>query len=163
MDITEFQKVNESRKMRWHKDGDWEYDSWTNAMAGETGEACNITKKMRRLMTDLPNKEDGLDVSNLEELKYKLSKEVADSIIYGLLILSKLGIDASEIIADVYDQKSIEYGFPERAPREKLESFNILMKGEPQVVLYGNEEAIKYMHNLMVQISELRAMRGIVK
>lgn len=117
MDISKFQQANDRRKLKWHKDGDWDYDSWTNAMAGETGEACNIAKKIRRLETSLPNKEAGLDVNDLDMLKKRLAHETADSIIYGLLILSKLGVDASEIIADVFDQKSIEYGFPDRAPR----------------------------------------------
>ena len=118
MDITAFQKTNESRKLHWHARDEWSYAEWTNAMAGETGEACNIAKKILRLENELPNKEAGIDKNNLEELKVMLGKEVADSIIYGLLIMSKLGLDASVIIANVFDQKSIEYGFEQRAPRE---------------------------------------------
>ena len=117
MDITEFQKMNESRKLHWHARDTWSFAEWTNAMCGEAGEAANIAKKLLRLEDELPNKEAGLDRNNREELQAKLGKEVADSIIYGLLIMSKLGLDASEIIANVFDQKSIEYGFKERAPR----------------------------------------------
>lgn len=117
MDISELQKTNEHRKLHWHARDTWSLAEWTNAMAGETGEACNISKKILRLENELPNKEAGLDKNNLEELKLNLANEVADSIIYGLLIMSKLGVDASTVIADVFDQKSIEYGFPERAPR----------------------------------------------
>jgi len=117
MDITEFQRTNESRKLHWHARDEWSYAEWTNAMAGETGEACNIAKKILRLEHELPNKETGLDKNNLEEqLRVELGREVADSIIYGLLIMSKLGLDASEIIANVFDQKSVEC-FKERAPR----------------------------------------------
>jgi hypothetical protein len=43
--------------------------------------------------------------------------EVADSIIYGLIIMSELDVDASVMLAHVFDEKSIEYGFPERAPK----------------------------------------------
>jgi hypothetical protein len=44
-------------------------------------------------------------------------KEIADTIIYGLIILNEVGWDASTILTEVFNQKSIEYGFPERAPK----------------------------------------------
>ncbi len=118
MDITEFQLINTVRAKRWHN-GDtkqWSLLEWAGAMAGETGEACNIAKKLRRLDFELPNKEAGLNKTNINELKHKLGTEIADSIIYGLIVLSEIDIDASSIIAEVFDKKSIEYGFPERAP-----------------------------------------------
>lgn len=117
MDITAFQRANEERKLHWHAGNDWNFAEWTNAMAGETGEACNIAKKILRLENELPNKEAGLDRNDMEELKARLAREVADSIIYGLLIMSKLGVNGSDVIADVFDKKSEEYGFPNRAPR----------------------------------------------
>ena len=118
MDITQFQKVNEERAKRWHQDSEpWSLLEWSGAMCGESGEAANFAKKIKRIHQKLPNFKMGLATDKLNELNQSLAKEVADSIIYGLIILSKLDMDASEVIADVYDQKSIEYGFPERAPR----------------------------------------------
>lgn len=116
MDITEFQKVNESRAKRWHGEGDWSLLEWAGAMCGEAGEAANVAKKLRRLELLLPNKEVGLDKKDEEILKGKLACEIADTIIYGLIILSRLDYDASLILASVYNRKSVEYGFPERAP-----------------------------------------------
>ncbi len=118
MDISKLQEVNATRAIRWHHDGktDWTLLEWAGAMCGESGEAANVAKKIRRLDMQLPNKEMGLDKSNLRELQLKCAHEIADSIIYGLIMLSKLDIDASHILGYVFNQKSIEYGFPERAP-----------------------------------------------
>ena len=118
MDITKFQQINAERAKRWHK-GDrsqWNLLEWSGAMAGEVGEACNVAKKIRRLDLHLPNKEVGIDKGDLQLLKYKLGCEIADSIIYGCIILSELGFDSSLMIASIFNQKSVEYGFPERAP-----------------------------------------------
>lgn len=118
MDITKFQEINVARAERWHQGNlnQWTLLEWAGAMCGESGEAANNAKKIRRLDLSLPNKEAGLDKINLIELKDKMAVEVADTIIYGLIILSILKYDASHLIASVFDQKSYEYGFPERAP-----------------------------------------------
>jgi hypothetical protein len=118
VDISQFQAINAVRAERWHHGGqtDWTLLEWAGAMCGESGEAANAAKKIRRLDMRLPNKEKGLDKSNLRELQMKCAVEVADSIIYGLIMLSKLDVDASVVLAHVFNEKSIEYGFPERAP-----------------------------------------------
>lgn len=117
MDINQFQQINAERAGRWHTDlSDWSLLEWAGAMAGEAGEGCNVAKKIRRLDLNLPNKEAGISKGDVFVLKHKLACEVADTIIYGLIILSIMDYDASKIIKSVFDQKSIEYGFPERAP-----------------------------------------------
>lgn len=114
MNINELQRINHERSERWVHD--WSLLEWAGAMCGESGEAANYAKKIRRLDQKLPNKEAGLDKNNLRELQMKCAMEIADSIIYGLIMLSKLDMDAAVVIANVFDRKSIEYGFPERAP-----------------------------------------------
>jgi len=121
MDITELQIVSNSRSKRWMGENNWSLLEWSGAMCGESGEVANIAKKIKRLEQELPNKEAGLDISNYNELRMKCAEEVADSILYGLILLSKLDTDVSIILAYVFDRKSIEYGFPERAPIEKGE------------------------------------------
>ena len=74
-----------------------------------------MAKKLRRLDKELPNREAGTPASDADALRDKLAREVCDGIIYGLIILSALDIDAAAAIADVFDTKSLEYGFPERA------------------------------------------------
>lgn len=119
MDIFELQKTNAERAKRWHNNGksDWNLLEWCGALCGEAGEAANIAKKIRRLDMSLPNKEKGVDKINDELLKAELAKEIADVIIYGLIIMDKLNVNGAVIIADIFNQKSIEYGFPERAPK----------------------------------------------
>lgn len=118
MNISKLQDINAERAIRWHNNGEtsWTLLEWAGAMCGEAGEAANFAKKLRRLEQSLPNKTAGLDKSNNLELRFGCAKEVADTIIYGLVILSKLGFDASLVLQEVFDRKSVEYGFPERAP-----------------------------------------------
>lgn len=121
INLSDFQEINFKRAERWHSDdpSQWSLLEWAGAMAGETaGEACNIAKKLRRLDFSLPNREAGLDASNELHLKTKLAHEVCDSIIYGLIILSHLNVDASTALAVVFNKKSEEYGFPERVSYE---------------------------------------------
>lgn len=117
INIDQFQEMNAQRGKRWHN-GDlnqWNLLEWAAAMAGEAGEACNAAKKVRRLELGLMNREGGIEQRDVEALKAKLANEAGDTLIYSLLILSVLGERASDVIARVFDGKSIEYGFPERA------------------------------------------------
>lgn len=119
MNLDDFQTVNEVRGQRWHQ-GDlsqWSALEWAGAMAGEAGEAANAAKKLRRLDLALPNREAGLSQDDAAPLREQVAKECADTIIYALLLMSLMGVRASDVIADVFDRKSVEYGFPERAPR----------------------------------------------
>jgi len=117
MDLDKFQQINAERGKRWHNSdlSQWSLLEWSGAMCGEAGEAANIAKKIKRIEIKLPNKEAGLEITGLDGLKLKLAMEVADTIIYGLLIMSLLDVEASSIIKLVFDKKSKEYGFPERA------------------------------------------------
>ena len=116
MNLSEFQIVNATRARRWHGHLDqWSLLEWAGAMAGECGEACNVAKKIRRADLSLPDKEKGIEIKDLPDLRAKLANEIADSIIYGLIIMSALEVDAATVIAEVFNQKSREYGFPERA------------------------------------------------
>lgn len=113
--IHEFQVLNRKRGERWHQ-GDldqWTPLEWAGAMCGEAGEAANAAKKLRRLHLGIPNREAGLEQSDAEFLKDKIAMEVADTIIYGLLLMSTVDRDAEHYIREVFNQKSRDYGFPE--------------------------------------------------
>jgi len=49
--------INAARAARWHKGGieSWSITDWSNAMAGEMGEACNAVKKLRRIEDEIAN------------------------------------------------------------------------------------------------------------
>jgi len=117
MNLRQFQRINRERSNRWMNSPNTPLMYFSNAMAGETGEVCNAVKKLERVHHALPNKEAGVDKHDIPMLEQKVANECADAIIYALIILDQLSFDASAVIADVFDKKSIEYGFPERAPR----------------------------------------------
>lgn len=158
MDIASFQRINAQRGQRWHQ-GDlsqWSPLEWAGAMCGEAGEAANAAKKLRRLALDLPNREAGIPQADITKLEDQVAKECADTIIYALLLMSVVGRDAAQTIAEVFDQKSIEYGFPERAhtphPEEKknisMELHRIL--GEHGVASLSRHDQFATLHSDLI-------------
>lgn len=59
MILEQLSATNGRRCERWHgagwkgPDDAWTIADWSNAMAGEAGEAANVVKKLRRVQTDL--------------------------------------------------------------------------------------------------------------
>lgn len=70
---------------------DWSPAEWTNAIAGETGEACNLTKKLKR--------GDKIKIKNI-------AKELADIVIYTDLAAASLGIDLEEAVRSKFNEVS---------------------------------------------------------
>lgn len=114
--LQQLQEVNSDRARRWHTNEEepWTLVDWTNALAGEAGEACNKSKKLKRILTHLPNKEAGLDKSNESDLKMGVALECGDTILYAILTINHLGYNVEDIVRHVFNKKSEEYGFPER-------------------------------------------------
>ncbi|HMD55449.1 MAG TPA: MazG-like family protein [Phycisphaerae bacterium] len=77
---------------------DWPLDAWSNALAGEVGEAANIIKKMRR---------GDLDQVSDREL---LADELADVAIYLDLLAYRAGIDLGAAVRDKFNRKSVQVG-----------------------------------------------------
>lgn len=73
----------------------WSPAEWTNALAGETGELCNKTKKLRR----------GQGISTSE-----LADEAADVAIYLDLCCQKLGFTLEEAIRRKFNDRSKDIG-----------------------------------------------------
>jgi NTP pyrophosphatase (non-canonical NTP hydrolase) len=115
MKINELFAVNIARANHWHPQGldEWSALEWAGAMTGEAGEAANAAKKIKRL-------EGGLRNITQRDQDYQaasehVAKEVADTIIYGLLLMARVGItDPESVIREVFNRKSVEYGFVER-------------------------------------------------
>lgn len=116
--LRELQVINALRANRWHKGGlvEWSPLEWAGAMAGEAGEACNAAKKLKRIDGEIANinLEAGRSLTNRDEACLKVGDEVADTIIYAVLLAEAVGIDVEEAIRRKFNQKSEEYGFPER-------------------------------------------------
>ena len=115
--------ANLSRVERWHSLNDWSTLEWAGAMCGEAGEAANFAKKLKRVESKIPNHDGRIDGSNVLEHRliptYRagIVKEYADVVIYGVLMCARAGATPEEVqqtIRDVFNDKSKEYGFPER-------------------------------------------------
>jgi NTP pyrophosphatase (non-canonical NTP hydrolase) len=117
IDISALQQTSAERANRWHNGNmnEWNALEWAGAMAGEAGEACNAAKKLKRIEDGIPsiNLADR-DLRSEHDAKLAVAKECADTIIYALLLIHRVGIDAECIIREVFNAKSEEYGFPER-------------------------------------------------
>jgi len=118
MRINEVFNTNIKRTQRWHPGGieEWSALEWAGAMAGEAGEAANAAKKLKRVESKLQNiNAPGRSLIDVGEAQHEVAKEVADTIIYGLRLMSRVGVvDAEAVIREVFNKKSEEYGFPER-------------------------------------------------
>ena len=73
---------------------DWSLAEWSNAMAGECGEACNITKKMLR------------GDKNIKEYRNELAKEIADIIVYTDLLAAAADIDLEKAVIEKFNEVS---------------------------------------------------------
>lgn len=105
-------RINRQRCKRWHgRDTEpWTAADWSNAMAGEAGEACNVVKKIRRHETNTSTPND----PDLAELVEMLADELADTYLYLDLLANHFDIDLPKAIADKFNRVSETMGFPER-------------------------------------------------
>ena len=124
MKINDLFATNVERSKKWHPGGieEWSALEWAGAMAGEAGEAANAAKKLKRVESKLQNiNAPGRSLINVDEARLKVAEEVADTILYGLLLMARVGISNPEhVIADVFNRKSKEYGFPERVGQSSI-------------------------------------------
>lgn len=119
LDFSTLQDTNLQRATRWHQNGieDWSPLEWAGAMAGEAGEACNAAKKLKRIDGSLQNlntEEGRIAINTVVKAKDAIAHEVADTIIYGILLLSRINRNAAEAVRECFNRKSDEYNFPEK-------------------------------------------------
>lgn len=109
MNLNEISSVNRARCRRWHDGGDpWMASDWSNALAGEVGELCNIIKKIRTYNTP-----------STGELIPKLKDEIADVFLYLDLVAAHFGLNLEDCIFPKFNLVSEAQGFPERLPAEE--------------------------------------------
>lgn len=85
-----------------HDGSDWTIAEWTNAMAGEVGEACNVSKKIRRGDFD-DDMELGIGL---------LLDEIADAVIYADLCCQRIGKKLEIAIVNKFNATSEKVGSP---------------------------------------------------
>lgn len=74
-------------------------------LAGETGEACNVIKKLERERLGIPGSRDTLE---------HLAEELADVVICIDLIAMDLGIDLNKAVSDKFNATSEKVGLATR-------------------------------------------------
>lgn len=115
--FAEVSRINRQRCERWHPgfpDDGWTGADWSNAMAGEAGETCNVVKKLRRI-------EFGLSQAagdQRDDLLAKLATEIGDTFMYLDLLAQHYGLDIARCVVDTFNRVSVREGFPERLPED---------------------------------------------
>lgn len=93
--LTSANRIRNANAVAYNKCLDWTLADWSNAIAGETGEMCNLIKKIRR--------GDDVDVR-------EVGKELADIVIYADLLADKLGLNLSDCIQQKFNEVSDRIG-----------------------------------------------------
>ncbi len=99
--------ANSSRAKLWHGNKPWDGNKWAVATGGEFGEACNIQKKINRVMDGLKSARD----PDYETLVMQLGYEMADTVIYMFLWAAEMKIDLPAFIVDKFNIVSDREGF----------------------------------------------------
>jgi NTP pyrophosphatase (non-canonical NTP hydrolase) len=109
-----------------HKLIDWSLQDWSNAMAGEAGETCNVTKKIRRgdfamseaKLIDLTPEgpkllalAEDVDIESYvrtvgDPVQSILAEEIADVVCYADLLAARAGIDLGEAVRRKFNKVS---------------------------------------------------------
>jgi NTP pyrophosphatase (non-canonical NTP hydrolase) len=114
MQLRQISAINRARTKRWHEHGAaWTSSDWSNALAGETGELCNIIKKIRRHETGVTQ---SYNTPEMSVLIAKLRDEIADVFLYLDLVANHFELDLEDCIFPKFNWVSGIQGFPERLP-----------------------------------------------
>lgn len=97
--FAEMQMLCALRSKEGFKTPHWSIETWALALAGETGELCNLVKKV------------GRGDFSLESQKPAMLKELADVITYALLAIDKLGGDAGREVWDKFQEVNERIGW----------------------------------------------------
>lgn len=115
--LNELKKVNEKRSEKGFnvKLLDWKLSQWSNAVAGEVGELCNIIKKVERgdYHERPKNQSENKDFNNAyaaKDYRADIGKEVADIVIYLDLLCKRENLDLGAEIVKKFNEVSERVG-----------------------------------------------------
>jgi NTP pyrophosphatase (non-canonical NTP hydrolase) len=98
---------NLARQAHWGGAENWTLADWSNAMAGEAGEACNVVKKIRRVELGTTGNKDTTDA-----YRKQLESEIGDVLIYLDLLANAAGVTLDHCVTRAFNEKSAELGMP---------------------------------------------------
>lgn len=110
-----FDELTEKNRLRCEQDFQhpldaWKSSEWTNAMAGEIGETCNLAKKLDRLTLGSARMNNKPGDQDPEDLIRRMLSEAADAVIYADLLCSKHGRKLGDVVRETFNAKSDELG-----------------------------------------------------
>lgn len=124
--LKELKKVNAQRSEQGFgfKLTDWNLSQWSNAVAGECGELCNLVKKVERgdymkkhFKSAGPNAElDYVEACAKNDYRQEIGKEAADIVIYLDLLCQREGIDLASEIVHKFNEVSDRVKSPIKIP-----------------------------------------------
>lgn len=100
---------------------DWSPAEWSNAAAGEVGELCNKTKKLRRgdfgrdaawLLRQPVGELTEDQRTRAATLRAFLSEEIAGAVIYLDILAKQIGLDLGEAVVQEFNRKSVDFSLP---------------------------------------------------
>lgn len=101
--FSEFRSANDKRASEWTKDATLLFRGIE--LAGETGEACNVIKKIEReRMGDVGSR------ASIDDL----AEEIADVVICADLVAREVGFDLGEAVRQKFNKTSEKYGLATR-------------------------------------------------
>lgn len=115
LSFTDLRSANVSRVAKWHPadappEQQWTGADWSNACAGEMGEAANVVKKLRRQETGVRGSKD----PDYDVLRSMLADEIGDTVCYLDLLAKHYNIDMGEAVRNKFNRISEREGFEER-------------------------------------------------
>jgi len=105
LSFSKLRRKNIQRQHEWDSDNQISLSYRGNELAGETGEACNIIKKLER---------ERLGIKGSRATKKQLAEELADIIICADLIAMHEGIDLEQAVRDKFNATSKKIGLKTR-------------------------------------------------
>jgi NTP pyrophosphatase (non-canonical NTP hydrolase) len=116
--LADLRNANAARQEYWGGSENWTLADWSNALAGEVGEACNVVKKLRRPQL-------GTVGNDHDPIRYRtmLAGELGDVLIYLDLLANAAGLDLAACVMDAFNDKSAALDMPVRlAPASEPQS-----------------------------------------
>ena len=105
----DLRKANTARQSHWGGSENWTLADWSNALAGEVGEACNVVKKIRR-----PQLGTIGNMSTAQDYQDQLESEIGDVLIYLDLLAKAAGLDLDRAVMRAFNEKSEALEMPIR-------------------------------------------------
>lgn len=119
--------ANRARQAEWDKDSQISLSYRGNELAGETGEACNIIKKIDR---------ERMGIAGSRATVAQLAEELADVVICADLIAMDEGIDLDRAVAAKFNATSVKVGLATRMASSAARTW---APGQPLHVVQSSE------------------------